>query len=95
MTRIVTTHYRYTPPPRELWGLDQVFPLAGRATTIHEQCRLGFVSAARLSEGPYAVILKPPHYERFPISEADFQTLEQELRTVSLKRAERAAAVIT
>jgi hypothetical protein len=94
MTRIVTTHYRCKPSPRErkkeerLWGLDQVFPLAGQATTIHEQCRLGFVSAARLSEGPYAVILKPPDcFERFPISEADFETLEQELRAASLKRA--------
>jgi hypothetical protein len=73
---------------RKARGLDQVFPLAGRATTIHEQCRLGFVSAARLSEGPYAVILKPPDcFERFPISEADFETLEQELRATSLKRA--------
>ena len=90
MTRIVTTTYRYKAPPRNerLWGLDQVFPLAGRATTILEQCQFGSVSAARLSDGPYAVILKPPDcFERFPISEADFETLEQELRAASLKRA--------
>jgi hypothetical protein len=32
--------------------------------------------------------LKPPDcFERFPISEADFETLEQELRAASLKRA--------
>jgi hypothetical protein len=87
---IVTTTYRYKSPPRKdrLWGLDQVVPLAGRATTILEQCRLGFVSVVRFSKGPYAVILKPPDYfERFPISEADFETLEQELRATSLKRA--------
>ena len=87
---IVTTHHRYKPPPgkERLWGLDQVFLLAGRATTILEQCRLGFVSIVRFSEGPYAVILKPPDYfERLPISAADFETLEQELRATSLKRA--------
>ena len=75
---IVTTTYPYKPPPgkERLWGLDQVFLLAGRATTILEQCQLGFVSVVRFSAGPYAVI-----------SEADFETLEQELRATSLKRA--------
>jgi hypothetical protein len=88
VTRIVTTHYRYKPSPRERKKEERLWGLAGQATTIHEQCRLGFVSAVRLSEGPYAVILKPPDcFERFPISEADFETLEQELRATSLKRA--------
>jgi hypothetical protein len=93
MTRIIATTFHHKPPPRKrnqaarLWGLDQAFPLAGQATTIHEQCRLGFVSVVRFSEGAYADILKPPDYfERFPISEADFETLEQELRATSLKR---------
>jgi hypothetical protein len=69
------------------WGLDDVFPLADQETTIREQCRAGFVTAVRHSAGPYAVILRPPDFfKQLPISDADFSTLEEEIRSVSQQR---------
>ena len=67
--------------------LDQVFLLDGEETTIREQCRAGLVTLVRYRDAPYAYIMRPSFsMERLPISEADYQTLEQELHDTALKR---------
>jgi hypothetical protein len=72
---------------KALWSIDRVFLLEGQKATIRELCQLGFITVVRYSAGPYAVILRPPDFfVHVPISDADFQTLEEEIRTGVLKR---------
>jgi hypothetical protein len=72
-----------------------VFLLERHKTTIRELCRLGFITVVRYSDGPYAVIMRQPDFfVHVPISDADFETLEEEIRSGLLKRVpEREASL--
>jgi hypothetical protein len=85
MARIVRTANRNKrPPPTEKSmpsSLDRLFLFEGQETTLREQCQRGFVTVVRYKSGPYAAIMRPPRlFVQIPISEADFSTLEGQIR---------------